>query len=353
MTDPAVEPQRRPSVSEWKALVENFQEPSDSRAAWQVTSTLVAYVAAWLLMILAWSAAWWLALPVAVIAAGLLVRLFIIFHDCGHGSFFRSHTANSIVGFVAGVLTWTPFHHWRGEHARHHKTSGDLNRRGVGDIWTMTVEEYLAASRWRRLLYRLSRNPLVLFGIAPLFVFVVYQRLPSRGVPDRDRRSVWWTNLALVALAAAMIWAVGPLAYLVLQGTVMAVGGSMGVWLFYVQHQFEGAYWQRGEAWDYTDAALRGSSFYRLPRVLQWFSGNIGFHHVHHLSPRIPNYRLEACHRSHPVFRAVPELTLAQGWRSARLRLWDESRGKLVGFREARRVREARRAAGRADCGAD
>lgn len=330
-------------VAEWKTIVARYLLPSLPRALWQVVNTLGSYVALWLLMYLALEISWWLALPLAVLAGGLLVRVFIIFHDCGHGSFFRSRTANDVLGFICGVLTFTPYYNWRGEHALHHKTSGDLDRRGVGDVWTLTVQEYLQASRWKRFAYRLARNPFVLFVLAPLFLFVVYQRVPPARATGRERSSVWWMNLALLITTAAMSWLFGLLPYVILQLSALIVASSAGVWLFYVQHQFEDVYWERGENWDYTAAALRGSSFYKLPRVLQWFSGNIGFHHIHHLSPRIPNYNLEACHRSDPLFDEVKPMTLFASMRSFTLRLWDESTQKLVGYRHLRELRARER----------
>jgi omega-6 fatty acid desaturase (delta-12 desaturase) len=229
---------------------------------------------------------WWLTIPLAALAGAFLVRAFIIFHDCGHGSYFKSAAANHVLGSITGVLTLTPYFHWRWEHAIHHSSSGDLDRRGTGDIWTLTVQEYLESSRWRRFAYRLARNPFVLFVLAPFFLFLVMQRVPARKAPPRERYSVYWTNLAVGAMAAGLIALFGLKAYLIIHLTILLVAGAAGVWLFYVQHQFEGVYWERSEQWDYATAALQGSSFYALPRVLQWFSGNIGFHHIHHLSPR-------------------------------------------------------------------
>ena len=325
-------------IAAWKRVVAEHQQPHALRAAWQIVNTIGGYAAVWVLVYFTLPVAWWLTIPLAVLAGGLLVRVFIIFHDCGHGSFFRSRLANDVWGFVAGILTFTPYYHWRWEHALHHATAGHLERRGVGDVWTLTVQEYLQASRWKRFAYRLARNPLVLFVVAPLFVFVILQRLPSKKASQRERRSVWWMNAALLAMAAGMSAVFGLLPYLLVQLTAMAVAGSAGVWLFYVQHQFEDAYWER-EDWDYTAAALRGSSYYKLPRVLQWFSGNIGFHHIHHLSPRIPNYNLERCHRSDPMFAEVPPVTFWSSLGLARLRLWDERTKKLVGFRRLRELR--------------
>jgi omega-6 fatty acid desaturase (delta-12 desaturase) len=326
----------------WKEIVARYQKPARWAALWQVVNTLVPYAALWYLMYLSLGVSWWLAAPLAVLAGGFLVRMFIIFHDCGHGSFFSSTKANDALGFITGVLTFTPYYHWRWEHAVHHASSGDLDRRGMGDVWTLTVQEYLEASRWKRFAYRLARNPVILFGLAPLYLFLIHLRIPSAKAGRRERHSVWWTNLALVALAGGLSWAFGLKAYLLLQLTVLVVAGSAGVWLFYVQHQFEGVYWERREKWDYSLAALQGSSFYQLPKVLQWFSGNIGFHHIHHLSPRIPNYHLEKCHRAEPLFQTVKPVTLFSSLKSFTFRLWDEQRGRLVGYRALRAIRNQR-----------
>lgn len=329
-----------PGVAEWRAIVAKFQEPSLPRATWQLVNTVGGFALLWALMYWSLPVSPWLTAALAVLAGGLLVRVFIIFHDCGHGSFFASRAANDAVGFVCGLLTFTPYHHWRWEHSLHHSSSGDLDRRGVGDIWTMTVREYLGASRWRRLAYRLARNPFVLFLLAPAPLFLIRERFPSANARRQERRSVWLMNAAIAGMVASLAWLFGWKAYLLIQLTISVVGGAIGVWLFYVQHQFDDVYWERGEAWDYTAAALQGSSFYRLPKVLQWFSGNIGFHHIHHLSPRIPNYNLERCHRSHPVFQEVRPLTFLRSLGSINLHLWDERGRKLVSFREVRRRRD-------------
>jgi omega-6 fatty acid desaturase (delta-12 desaturase) len=324
---------------EWKELVLKFQQPSTPRAVWQMVNTLVPYAALWFLMHLALSVSWWLTIPLVILAGAFLVRVFIIFHDCGHGSFFKSRTANDVIGFICGVLTFTPYYHWRWEHSIHHASAGDLEKRGVGDVWTMTVQEYLDASRWKRFSYRLSRNPVILFLIAPTFLFIGRQRFASPKASSRERWSVHWMNLALAAMAVALSWVFGIKAYVLLQLGVLAVAGAAGVWLFYVQHQFEDVYWEHGENWDFVAAALKGSSYYKLPRVLQWFSGNIGFHHIHHLSARIPNYNLERCHQSHPMFREVKPITLLGSLKTLNLRLWDEDLKKLVGYRHLRTVR--------------
>ncbi|MGB8326784.1 MAG: fatty acid desaturase [Steroidobacteraceae bacterium] len=335
-----------PSGLELRALIRQYEQPSPARATWQIANTLGLYCLLWYLMYQALSVSWWLALPLAALAGALLLRVFIIFHDCGHGSFLKSHTANAVIGFFAGVLTFTPYYHWRWEHALHHGTTGNLDRRGTGDVWTMTVQEYLEASRWRRFAYRLARNPLVLFVLAPVFVFMILQRFPSAAASRRESESVWWMNLALLGMVVGMSWIFGVLQYLVLQAVVMVVAGAAGVWLFYIQHQFEDAYWERTEDWDYTAAALQGSSYYKLPAVLRWLSGNIGYHHIHHLSSRIPNYNLKRCHDGNAVFQQVKPITLTAGFRSMKFRLWDERLRKLVGFVHLRELRRKTRGQG-------
>jgi omega-6 fatty acid desaturase (delta-12 desaturase) len=329
-----------PTSSEWKEWVAPYQSPSLRRSIWQVVSTLVPYAALWYLMYHLIAISYWLTLPLAILAAGFLVRGFILFHDCGHGSFFKSRKANSVLGFITGVLTFTPYHHWRWEHAMHHATAGDLDKRGRGDVWTMTVHEYLESSRGKRFAYRLVRNPIVLFVLAPLFLFLVKQRFPSRQAPPRERRSVHWTNLAILVMAGVLGTTFGLAHYLLIQLTVMLVAGAAGVWLFYVQHQFEGVYWARHDEWDYTAVALQGSSFYKLPRILQWFTGSIGFHHIHHLRPGIPNYNLEKCHQAVPLFQSVKPITLLSSLKSLTFRLWDEQRQQLVGYGHLRKARQ-------------
>lgn len=324
----------------WKEIVARFQVPSTPRATWQIVSTIVPYAALWFLMFHTLAISWWLTIPLAVLAGAFLVRVFIIFHDCGHGSFFKSRAANDFWGFVCGMLTFTPYYHWRWEHSLHHASSGDLDRRGTGDVWTMTVQEYLESSRWKRFAYRLARNPVVLFGIAPFYLFVIRNRWPKPSASRRERSSVYWMNLAILGLAGAMTLLFGLKAYLIIQLTALMVAGSAGIWLFYVQHQFEGVYWERRDEWDYAAAALQGSSYYKLPRVLQWFSGNIGFHHIHHLSPRIPNYNLEKCHKADPLFQRVKAVTLFSSLKSLRFRLWDEQERKLVGYWQLKLLRQ-------------
>jgi omega-6 fatty acid desaturase (delta-12 desaturase) len=319
-----------PDVS--KENVARFQTASWWRARWQVINSFLPYALLWFAMDRALIVSYWLMLPIAILAAGFLVRIFIIFHDCGHGSFFNSKRANNATGAIAGVLLLTPYRHWRWQHALHHGTAGDLDRRGAGDIWTLTVEEYLGSTRWRRLAYRLARNPIVLFVVAPLYVFVVHHRFAVSTAPARERQSVHRTNWVLLGITLVMSALIGLKAFLLIQLTVSGIAGALGLWLFYVQHQFEGAFWARSENWNYTAAALQGSSFYKLPRILQWFTGNIGFHHIHHLSPRIPNYHLQQCHEADPFFNTIKPITLLASLRFLTFRLWDERRKVFVGF---------------------
>jgi omega-6 fatty acid desaturase (delta-12 desaturase) len=328
-------PQSSVAPDALKDNMARFEAASPWRARWQVVNSFVPYALLWFAMDRALVISYWVMLPIAILAAGFLARIFIIFHDCGHASFFRTKRANNAAGAIAGLLILTPYWHWRWQHALHHGTSGNLDRRGSGDIWTLTVQEYLQSTRWRRFAYRLARNPVVLFVIAPLYVFVVHHRFAVSAAPTRERRSVHRTNWALLAITLVMSAAIGLKAFLLIQLTVSAFAGTLGLWLFYVQHQFEGAYWARTEDWDYTAAALQGSSFYKLPRILQWFTGNIGFHHIHHLSPRIPNYHLQFCHEADPVFMTIKPVTLLSSLKSLTFRLWDEQRNVFVGFRHS------------------
>jgi len=323
------------TATAWRSAVAPFQHADTRRSAWQLVNSLIPYLAFWILMYWSLSISYWLTLALSVLAAGFMVRLVIIFHDCGHGSFFASQRANDAVGIFTGILTFTAYYDWRHSHAVHHATAGDLDRRGTCDVLTMTVDEYRDAAWWKRLAYRMYRFPPVMLGIGPSFVFLLVQRFPIRVAGKRERNSVLWTDLALLAIVVAAVLTIGWQAYLLIQIPIIVFGGAAGVWLFYIQHQFEGVYWERHEKWDFVAAALRGSSFYKLPKVLQWFNGNIGFHHVHHLSPRIPNYNLEACHNASPLLQAVKPITIRSSLKSLRLRLWDERSRRLVGFSAA------------------
>lgn len=273
----------------------------------------------------------------AVLAAGFLVRVFVMFHDCAHGSLLPWRRANALLGTVLGLFVLSPFRRWRHDHAVHHATSGDLDRRGVGDIVTLTIAEYRQRS-WRgRAAYRVVRNPFVMFGAGPVFAMIIGPRMVARGARPRMRNSVLGTDVALAVLVGGLCWLMGWEDFLIVWAPAALMAGSVGIWLFYVQHQFEDAYWKHGEDWHYADAALRGSSHLKLPRVLEFFTGNIGLHHIHHLNARIPNYHLQRAHRTIPVFSQVPTLSLWDGLRAVRLKLWDEQAERLVTFAQARR----------------
>lgn len=324
------------SPHSWRGVLDAYAEPRLGRSLLDLGTSVVPYLGLLVAMTFALRVSVWLLLVLVVPAAAFLIRTFIVFHDCTHGSFMRSRRANDTLGAVLGVLVWLPYRGWQHEHAVHHATAGDLDRRGVGDIATLTVSEYQALSPRRKVAYRLFRNPLVMFGLGWLFVLMLKPRFVPRGARPRIRRSVLGTNLALALVVAASCLAIGWRDYLLVQGPVLVVAGAVGVWLFYVQHQFEDTYWQAHADWRYDYAALAGSSYLKLPGVLRFFTGNIGFHHVHHLSVGIPNYNLQAAHNGTDRLQTVPELTLQQGLRATKLKLWDERRGRLVTFREAR-----------------
>ena len=316
---------------ELREILQRYQQPSNRHSVWQLVNSIVPFIALWVLMVFSLQVSYWLTLALSVPAAGFMVRTFIIFHDCGHGSFFKSRRANDITGIITGILTFTPYYYWRHDHAIHHATSGDLDRRGVGDVNTLTVEEYKALPKLKRIIYRILRNPLILFTIGSFLLFGVFHRFYTPGTPRREKLSVLTTDLALVLIHAGLVLLIGWKAVVLIQVPILFIGASAGVWLFYVQHNFTGTYWSRHDKWDFYTSALRGASFYKLPRILQWFSGNIGFHHIHHLNAKIPNYLLPKCHHENPVFHVQP-LTLRGSLKSLSLRLWDEKRGKLVGY---------------------
>lgn len=326
--------------SDWYRALSRYEKSNTGKAVWQLLNTFVPYIALWGFMIHQVRSAvpLWQLLPPALIASGLLVRIFIFFHDCGHGSFFASRTLNRVVGYVCGILTFTPYEEWRLAHAGHHAHAADLERRGEGDIWTLTVEEYQAASKFRRLLYRLYRNPLVLFVIGPPVMFLILNRIPHKGVHQRERMSVYITDVAIAGIIALAYYTIGLRAYFLIQVPVMSFAGIMGVWMFYVQHQYEGVYWAHHDEWDPVRAAMDGSSYYHLPKWLQWFTGNIGLHHIHHLRPRIPNYNLQRCYDEVPVMQDVPKITLFRSLRYLGLHLWDERKQDLISFRNLRRT---------------
>jgi len=325
----------------WERLLAPYMKAHNGRALFQLLSTAALYAFGWVLMTYSLSWSYGLTLLLAVPTVGLLTRLFIFQHDCGHGSFFRSRRANNALGGVLGVLTLTPYRYWRRTHAIHHATSGDLDRRTFGDIKTLTVEEYRALTGFGRLKYRLYRHPLTLFVVGPIWQFFLKHRLPL-DMPrswKREWASVHWTNAGLLLGAGLGCWIFGWKVFLLVQIPISLLSGVLGIWLFYVQHQFEDTYWRKNPDWSFERAGIEGSSYYELPRWLHWFTGNIGYHHVHHLASRIPNYHLPRCFRTVQELHGVTRLTLWSSLRCARLRLWDEASQRLISFGELRRLR--------------
>jgi omega-6 fatty acid desaturase (delta-12 desaturase) len=332
-----IDPERIPNPRPLLAKLARYRQAIPPRAWFEIAITAVPFAALWCAMWLSLGVGYWLTLLLAVPTAGFLVRLFVIQHDCGHGSFFPSRSANDRLGRVIGVLTLTPYAHWRHQHALHHGTSGNLDRRGEGDVETLTVREFRGLPRWRRLLYRLFRHPVTILGLGPLFVFVLRQRLPEnpRSASARAWRDVMATNLAIAAVVIAFGWLLGLRDFLLVQLPITWLASAMGIWLFYVQHQFEDTYWEPDATWGLHVAGLRGSSHLDLPPLLRWFTANIGVHHVHHLSATIPSYRLGEVLRDLPELQGTNRLTLERSLDCFRLALWDEDAKRLVSFRDA------------------
>ena len=319
----------------WYASLSNYRDSSIWKASWQLINTAVPYFALWFLMIRSIQLGYPYALTfgLAIAASAFLVRLFILFHDCVHGSLFPKKGANTFFGTVIGMLVFTPFEDWRFSHLRHHATYANLDTRGFGDIWTLTRTEYRNSPKWKQVSYWLYRNAAVLIGMGAFLSFILRYRLPAKKVTRKERSSVLFTNLILIGLILLAVRTIGWRTYLLIQLPIIWMAGTAGVFLFYVQHQFAGVYWSRKQAWDPLRAAMQGSSFYKLPAVLRWFSGSIGYHHVHHLGPRIPNYRLKECYDAVPALQAKPPLTIRQSLSAIRLKIWDEEHNKLTGFR--------------------
>ena len=323
-------------VNFWTEALAPYARPSMSRSIAGLLTSVVPYLGLLVAMYFSLRVSYLLTLAVGVLAAGFLLRTYIVFHDCSHGSYLPTRRGNLWLGSVLGVLVFAPFANWRHNHAVHHATAADLDRRGQGDVPTLTIAEYNAKAWRARLGYRLYRNPLVMFGLGPLFAMIIGPRIMPRSARPRIRRSVHGTNLALAVLIIGGCLLLGWRNFLLIQAPPALLAGSAGIWLFYVQHQFEDTFWERNTEWTYADAALRGSSYLKLPKVLQFFTGNIGLHHVHHLNSRIPNYNLQAAHDANPIFHEVPTLSLWDGLRAVRLKLWDEDARRLVTFAGAR-----------------
>jgi omega-6 fatty acid desaturase (delta-12 desaturase) len=318
--------------------IAEYARPATARSFLELAMTAVPFLLLLVCMWAALSAGYWIAILLAVPAGAMLMRLFMIQHDCGHGSLFSRRATNDWVGRAISVLTFTPYDYFRRSHALHHATTGNLDRRGMGDVSTLTLAEYRALPRWRRAYYRLYRHPLIMFGVGPAFLFLIQFRLPVGLMRSgwRPWISTMSTNLALLLVVGSAIWLVGWATVLLIYLPVLLVAATAGVWMFYVQHQFEGAEWDRQDGWNFHHAALHGSSYYKLPAVLRWVTANIGIHHVHHLSSRIPFYRLGKVLRDRPELQQVSRMTVRESFRSVRLKLWDEEKRGLVTFREAR-----------------
>jgi omega-6 fatty acid desaturase (delta-12 desaturase) len=324
-----------PLPNRWMAInknIEKYLKPSLGRSIWQIANTFIPYIGLWFLIVYSLSISYWLTAFLIILAAGFLVRLFIIFHDCGHGSYFKSAKANKMVGMFFGILSFTPWDKWHNQHHRHHGSVGNLDKRGVGDVWTLTKEEYRACTKWNRLKYRIYRNPLVMFGIGSMYVFLIQNRLTRKGMPAEERQNVYFTNVALLFVVVAMGLAIGFGTFVVIQLLILYIAAISGLWLFYLQHQYEDVAWFRTEDWNYRTVAIEGSSYVKFPKLLQWFSGNIGFHHIQHLNARIPNYYLNRCYRENKIFKEVKPVTFLLALRSLRLRLWDEQIQRMVSF---------------------
>ncbi|MEO1205957.1 MAG: fatty acid desaturase [Pseudomonadota bacterium] len=336
--DPVLRHVKEPTARDWVDLLSEYRKPDPARGVFELLVTLVPLMAMWGLTYAALSVSFFLALLVAIPAGGLLVRLFLIQHDCGHGSFFRKRATNDWAGRILGVFTMTPYDLWKRSHAVHHATSGNLDHRGIGDIRTLTVEEYNSADFWERFSYRLYRHPIVMFGLGPAYVFLLQNRLPFGYMKSG---SIYWistmaTNLGIALFAGVMIWLIGLQAFLLVHLPIVLIAATIGIWLFYIQHQFEDAHWETGETWNVHEAALHGSSHYDLPAPLRWMTANIGIHHVHHLCSRIPYYRLVDVLRAYPELKDVHRITLWESFKYAGLQLWDAEQKRLVSFRDAR-----------------
>ncbi|WP_214627932.1 fatty acid desaturase [Paenibacillus agaridevorans] len=322
--------------SQLKKSVAPFERNDLKVSIRQLANTLLPLIVLWAAAYWSLSVSYLLTLGIGVLASAFVVRTFIIFHDCCHGSFFSNKRANDILGIITGVITLVPYQQWKNSHAIHHATSSNLDKRGVGDLWILTVEEFAALTPLRKLAYRAYRNPLVMFGLGPIFVFVLQYRFNRNGARRKERLNTYLMNALIVAVYALLGWALGWQQFLMVQFPIFYLSGVLGIWLFYVQHQFEDSYFEKNDEWSYVMAAVEGSSYYKLPKLLQWLTGNIGFHHVHHLSPKVPNYYLEDAHDATPPLQKATTITIMQSFESLRFRLWDERDKKFVSFRDVK-----------------
>lgn len=324
-------------ISQLKKDVAHYEKNNTKASVIQIINTLGPLLFLWYGAFLSLSVSYWLTLPIIVVTAGFMVRTFILFHDCCHQSFFKSRTANNILGTITGVLTLVPYQQWKNTHNIHHASSGNLDKRGIGDMWLLTVEEYKASPLWRRIYYRIYRNPLVMLGVGPIAVFLIEYRFNRKDAKRKERLNTYLTNGSIVALYTLLGLIIGWKALFLIQGPIFFIANLLGIWLFYVQHQFEDAYFENEAEWSYIQAAVEGSSYYKLPKLLQWITGNIGFHHVHHLSPRVPNYNLEKVHNATVDLQKATTITIRTSFKSLQYRLWDEKNKKLISFKQLKR----------------
>ena len=325
---------------EWLSQLRQYEGADVKKSIIQIITSFVPYLALMTTMFLMYNYGYpyWIVLLLSLIASFFLVRIFIILHDCSHNSYFDSPRACSLVGHICGILTFSSPSDFRHTHGTHHATVANLEKRGTGDIWTMTVDEYRSAGRWKRFVYRVSRNPFVVFGIGSFILFLLWNRIPPKNAQKKVFFSIIFIDIIIALTIVAAFFTVGIKSYLAVQLPVLCMAASMGVWLFFVQHQFEDVYWSHNEDWDPFKAAMKGCSFYNLPGPLRWFSGSIGYHHVHHLRPRIPNYNLKKCYSDISGLQEIKPISLWKGFRSVFLHLWDEKTGKLVSFSRAKKI---------------
>ena len=323
----------------WQSEIIKYARPDLRKSIWQIINSVIPYLFMWYLMYKSIAYPYWVTLLLSFAAIGFLIRIFIIFHDCGHRSYFKSKKANTVVGMILGLLVFTPFHKWHQQHKVHHQTSANLDKRGIGDVWTMTLDEYNDASPGERFMYRAFRNPWIMFTLGPLFVVFITNRSTNKKMTKQEKQNVYFTNIMLLAVSVVISLIIGLREYLLIQLPIVLIAHSIGIWLFFIQHQFEDVVWERENRWNYKISAIEGSSFLKLPRVFQWFTGNIGYHHVHHLSSKIPNYNLEKCHKEVEMFRDVRPIILLSTFRALNLGLWDEANRKMITFRSLRTLR--------------
>lgn len=330
--------EQRKKQRELRKAVKPFETHEMKTSIFQLINTLVPFLLLWFLAYKSLAISPYLTLGIAIIASGFVIRIFIIFHDCTHYSFFRNNKLNRLVGTILGIITHFPFSKWQREHAIHHATSSNLDKRGTGDVWVMTVDEYIEATPFMRLVYRIYRNPVVMFGLGPFYLYLVANRMNRKDARLKERLNTYLTNVSILLIYTSIIYFLGIQAFLLIQLPILFIAGSLGIWLFYVQHQFEDSYFEEESKWSFVKAAVDGSSYYKLPAILQWITGNIGYHHVHHLSPNVPNYRLEEAHENTPPLHQATTITLKTSLKSIKFRLFDENIKDFVTFKDIKHL---------------